>query len=79
MARIDSAAIAINQSAVTLDRAIVSLDAFLGRMNSGEGTLGRLSQDDSLYVSLNRAAAAIADLAEDIRANPRKYVNLEVF
>jgi hypothetical protein len=30
-------------------------------------------------VSLNRAAAAIADLAEDIRANPRKYVNLEVF
>jgi phospholipid/cholesterol/gamma-HCH transport system substrate-binding protein len=79
MARIDSAAVALNRTSATLDRAIVSLDAVLGRMNSGEGTLGRLSQDDSLYVSLNRAAASIADLAEDIRANPRKYVNLEVF
>jgi phospholipid/cholesterol/gamma-HCH transport system substrate-binding protein len=79
MARIDSAAVALNRTTATLDRAITSLDAVLGRMSSGEGTLGRLSQDDSLYVSLNRAAAAIADLAEDIRLNPRKYVNLEVF
>jgi phospholipid/cholesterol/gamma-HCH transport system substrate-binding protein len=79
MARIDSAAVSLQRTSVTLDRAITSLDAVMTRMNSGEGTLGRLSQDDSLYVSLNRAAASIADLAEDIRANPRKYVNLEVF
>jgi hypothetical protein len=30
-------------------------------------------------VSLNRAASEIANLAADIRANPRKYVNLEIF
>ena len=79
MASIDSAAVALNRTSLILERAITSLDVVLARINSGEGTLGRLSQDDSLYVNLNRATAAIADLAEDIKANPRKYVNLEIF
>ena len=72
-------ALVLNRTSVTLDRAATSLEAVMTRMNSGEGTLGRLSRDDSLYVSLNRAAAEIANLAADIRANPRKYVNLEIF
>jgi phospholipid/cholesterol/gamma-HCH transport system substrate-binding protein len=79
MARADSAALTLNRTSVTLDRAATSLDAVLTRINSGEGTLGRLSRDDSLYVSLTRAASEIGLLAADIRANPRKYVNLEIF
>lgn len=79
MARADSAATALNRTSVTLDRAATALEGVLGRINAGEGTLGRLSRDDSLYTSLNRAASEIANLAADIRANPRKYVNLELF
>jgi phospholipid/cholesterol/gamma-HCH transport system substrate-binding protein len=79
LARADSAALVLNRTSLTLDRTASSLDAVLARINSGEGTLGRLSRDDSLYVSLNRAATEIANLAADIRANPRKYVNLEIF
>jgi phospholipid/cholesterol/gamma-HCH transport system substrate-binding protein len=56
-----------------------SLEVVLARMEAGEGTLGRLSQDDSLYVSLTRTITSIGVLAEDVQANPRKYVNLEVF
>lgn len=79
IARADSAAQVMNRTAATLDRAASSLDEVLGRINAGQGTLGRLSRDDSLYVSLNRAASEIANLAADIRANPRKYLNLEIF
>ena len=79
VARTDSAMAVLARTSVTLDRAVGSLEAVLGRMESGEGTLGRLSQDDSLYVSLNRAAAAIGELAEDIRLNPRRYVTIEIF
>jgi phospholipid/cholesterol/gamma-HCH transport system substrate-binding protein len=79
LARADSAAIALNRTSVTLDRAATSLEAVMGRLNTGEGTLGKLSRDDSLYVNLNRAALEIGNLAADIRANPRKYVNLEIF
>lgn len=79
IARADSAALTLNRTSMTLDRAASALDAVLTRVAAGEGTLGRLSRDDSLYVSLNRAASEIALLAADIRANPRKYVNLEIF
>ena len=79
LTRSDSALVALNRTSVTLERAVGSLDVVLARVEAGEGTLGRLSQDDSLYVSLNHAAVAIGALAEDIQANPRKYVNLEIF
>jgi phospholipid/cholesterol/gamma-HCH transport system substrate-binding protein len=79
LARADSAALVLNRTSLVLDRAATSLDAVLARVNAGEGTLGRLSRDDSLYVALTRAASEIGLLAADIRANPRKYVNLEIF
>jgi phospholipid/cholesterol/gamma-HCH transport system substrate-binding protein len=79
MARADSAALTLNRTSVALDRAATSLEAVLARVNAGEGTLGRLSRDDSLYVALTRAASEIGLLAADIRANPRKYLNLEIF
>jgi phospholipid/cholesterol/gamma-HCH transport system substrate-binding protein len=58
----------------------------IARVERGEGTLGLLSADDSLYVSLTGAAAGLQAateslnvLLEDVRANPRKYINLEIF
>jgi phospholipid/cholesterol/gamma-HCH transport system substrate-binding protein len=48
-------------------------------MDRGEGTLGKLARDDSLYLNMNRAAESIAALVDDIRANPRKYINVSIF
>lgn len=79
IARADSAATVLNRTSVTLDQAANALDDVLQRINAGEGTLGKLSRDDSLYVSLNRAAAEIGNLAADIRANPKKYLDIRIF
>lgn len=79
VARADSALLVLNRTSSTLDRAASSLDTVLGRMETGEGTLGRLSADDSLYVSLNRAAESIALLATDMRENPNRYLKIEIF
>ena len=79
IARADSAAQVMNRTALTFDRAANSLEEVLGRINSGQGTLGRLSKDDSLYVNLNRAAKEFGDLAADIKANPKKYVDIRIF
>jgi phospholipid/cholesterol/gamma-HCH transport system substrate-binding protein len=77
--RTDSAVVALHRTSTTLDRAVGSLEVVLGRMEAGEGTLGLLSKDDSLYVSLNRTMEEIRLLVADLRANPRKYLNLELF
>lgn len=79
VARADSALLVLNRTSTTLDRAAGSLNEILARVEGGEGTLGRLTTDDSLYVSLNRAADAIALLAEDIRLNPRRYLSIQIF
>jgi len=77
--RTDSAVVALHRTSTTLDRAVGSLEVVLGRMEAGEGSLGMLSKDDSLYVSLNRAMEEVRLLVADLRANPRKYLNLEIF
>ncbi|MGD2068979.1 MAG: MlaD family protein [Gemmatimonadota bacterium] len=79
VARADSALLTLNRTTTTLDRAMRSLDTILTRLEAGEGTLGRLTTDDSLYVNLNRAAESIALLATDLRENPKRYLTVEIF
>ena len=78
-ARADSAMAALAETGENLDAAIVSLRSVLGRMDAGEGTLGKLSTDDSLYVSLTAAAESVLALVEDLQANPSKYINISIF
>ncbi|HUH11742.1 MAG TPA: MlaD family protein [Longimicrobiales bacterium] len=86
IARADSVAAALNVTAARLDAASGTLGEILARMERGEGTLGRLSADPELYDNLNQAAAEwrlaadnLSALVIDIRENPRKYFNLQVF
>jgi phospholipid/cholesterol/gamma-HCH transport system substrate-binding protein len=78
-ARADSAMIQVAMTARTLEHTTSLLDSILSRFEAGEGTLGRLARDDSLYLSLNRAAESIALLATDIRENPRRYFRIGLF
>jgi len=78
-ARADSAMAALTETGENLDAAIGSLRSVLARMDAGEGTLGRLSTDDSLYVSMSAAAESIRALVEDLQANPSKYINISIF
>ncbi len=79
VARADSAMEVLTRTGENLDRASASLRALLDRMDRGEGTLGKLSTDDQLYVNLNKAAASLASLMADIQANPNRYINLSLF
>jgi phospholipid/cholesterol/gamma-HCH transport system substrate-binding protein len=79
IAQLDAMTADAAETAAASSRAASSLETVLGRLERGEGTLGRLSADPALYYDLQSAAAAINALVEDIRANPRRYINLRVF
>jgi len=79
ISRADSAMAMLAQTGESLDAATTSLSSILDRMERGEGTLGRLSTDESLYVSLNDAAQALNSLLTDLQANPNKYINISIF
>lgn len=77
--RADSALAAVNRNLEVIEGATTDLRAILARMERGEGTLGLLSHDDSLYVNLNAAASSLQLLLDDIRENPGKYISLSIF
>lgn len=79
VARADSAMAILAETGTNLDAATASLSEVLARMERGEGTLGRLSTDESLYVSLASAAESLNALLEDLQANPNKYINISIF
>lgn len=79
VARADSAMATLTATGESLDVAVASLSTILGRMERGEGTLGRLSMDEALYENMNTAAATLQALLEDLQANPNKYINISIF
>lgn len=50
----------------------------LARINEGQGTLGKLSKNDSLYRNLNNTAADLDKLLIDFRENPKRYVHFSL-
>ncbi len=51
-------------------------DSLLSSIKKGNGTLGKLVTSDTLYEELNSTLVAIRELAEDIKANPKRYLKI---
>lgn len=62
-----------------LDRTLANMDTALTRINRGEGTLGMLITDDSLYINLENATNSLDALLKDVKENPKRYVQVSVF
>ena len=54
-------------------------DSVLGRLSRGEGTLGLLSSDSTLYREATRTVVQLRTLLADIQENPRRYFKFSVF
>ncbi len=66
----------------TLTKAQLMLDnmnARLQAMKEGEGTMGKLMTDDSLYFYLSNTARDLDRLFVDLEANPGRYVQFSLF
>ena len=69
----------VERTSAALESSLRSLDTVLGRMERGEGTLGRLSATDDMHVSVDSTLASLRHLLNDIRENPGRYVTIEIF
>lgn len=62
-----------------LDQTLNNLQAITQKIQEQEGTLGKLVNDDSLYVNLNQTVADLDSLLVDLKENPKRYVRFSVF
>jgi len=69
----------ISESLLSASRAMDEFSEIAAGINRGEGSLGMLVKDDSLYIHLQKSARDLDLLLEDIRKNPKKYVKVSVF
>lgn len=79
--RVDRVSVGLEKIVGRLDTLSVSAREFADNLNNPDGTIQLLLEDRRLYDDLRRTADNIDDLVNDIRANPRKYINftLEIF
>ena len=54
------------------------LDKVMSGLEQGQGTAGQLLRDRELYENTNAAVAELRQLFRDIRADPRKFLNVRV-
>ncbi len=62
-----------------IDSTMLELKVMLNKINSGEGSMGKLVVNDSLYMELNKSADELNKLLKDIRENPKRYVKFSLF
>jgi phospholipid/cholesterol/gamma-HCH transport system substrate-binding protein len=58
---------------------MANLNQILKKVNEGEGTLGALANDDSLYTNFIKVSENADKLFIDLRENPKRYLNISVF
>lgn len=63
----------------TLQAAMSQLKSTITKISSKDGSLGALINDRQLYNKLNDAILSAEILIDDLRAHPKRYVNLSIF
>ena len=65
----------IEKLSVTSDK----LNSVISGVQNGEGSLGKLTKDEQLYNNLNTASDNLNKLIQDLKTNPKRYLNFSVF
>ena len=60
----------------TTKSALASINALTDKIQSTEGTIGKLLSEDQIYDNLDRASFDLDKLLQDLRLNPKRYISL---
>ena len=62
-----------------LESSIVSLNAILGTIEKGNGTVGKLIHDEQMYTNLTNASKELEELLRDMKEHPKRFVHFSLF
>jgi phospholipid/cholesterol/gamma-HCH transport system substrate-binding protein len=62
-----------------MESTLLSIKMFTDKLNSKDNSLGLLLNDPSLYNNLNATGIHAAGLLEDLKTNPKRYVQFSLF
>jgi phospholipid/cholesterol/gamma-HCH transport system substrate-binding protein len=59
-------------------KTLTEISNLLASVNEGQGTLGKIVKDESLYTSIDSTINTLNSLLKDVQANPKRYVSLSL-
>jgi phospholipid/cholesterol/gamma-HCH transport system substrate-binding protein len=69
----------LDEAIQSLRNTMVKLESAVAKIDSKQGTLGLLLNDSKLYDQLLLTNRSLTTLLDDVRVNPKRYVNVSVF
>lgn len=63
----------ISKTIANVEATLNTLNSVLTKVNNGEGSMGKLLQDEGLYNNLEAASKELEELLRDIKLNPVRY------
>ncbi len=63
----------------SVNKSMSDFSLIMNKINKGEGSIGLLLTNDTLYLELEKSSRDLNLLLEDIRLHPKKYVKLSLF
>jgi phospholipid/cholesterol/gamma-HCH transport system substrate-binding protein len=74
-----SAAEKLDRLSGRMDSLRASLQSSSSKIERGQGTLGKLVNDDKVYEETRATLAELKALIADVKANPKKYLTVKIF
>jgi phospholipid/cholesterol/gamma-HCH transport system substrate-binding protein len=69
----------IAETIESMQRTMARLETGIAKIDSKEGTVGLLLNDRQLYDEVRRTNRSLTILLDDLRVNPKRYINISLF
>lgn len=69
----------LQKTLATLDSTLQQLKEMTSKLNNGQGSIGLLMNDPTLYRNLASTGNKLNLLLDDLRVNPKRYLSISVF
>lgn len=69
----------IQKLTASLEETIENFNSVMSKIENGEGSIGKLINDDELYNNLEGASEELEELLKDLKENPKRYMHFSVF
>ncbi len=69
----------LGQTIERLQGTISNFDNILAGIDRGEGSMGKLMKDESLYTNLENASKELEELLREMKENPKRFVHFSLF
>jgi phospholipid/cholesterol/gamma-HCH transport system substrate-binding protein len=72
-------AIDFGEMVAKAEEAVGNFNQMSRKINDGEGTIGKLLNDERMYDNLEAATKELEELLRDIKLHPKRYIHLSIF